>query len=97
MTSPTPASVEFTAPPMLPEQDHTPEQPVTAPRQRTRRSAEDQRKDRAHARLGRTLERKLRDAGIVPGMVAPTRDRRGHIRLTFRDVEQLLQAAEGAK
>lgn len=92
MSSPVPARVEFTAP-----SQPTPQPPSAPAPRRPRRDPEQQRLDRAHARTGRALEQRLKMLGIEPGMVAPTRDRTGHIRLNFRDVERLLKAAEAAR
>lgn len=44
----------------------------------------------AHADEARQIEQDLIAVGIHPERVAPTRDCRGHVRLSFQQVRQLL-------
>jgi hypothetical protein len=45
---------------------------------------------RAHAQEAEEIKAELRAFGIEPEQVAPTRDCRGHVRLSFTQVRQLL-------
>lgn len=46
--------------------------------------------DQEHAAEAARIEQDLLRHGIVSERVAPTRDRKGHVRLTFADVDKLL-------
>lgn len=45
---------------------------------------------RQHAEDAETLREELRDFGVAPEMVAPTRDNTGYVRLNFAQVNKLL-------
>lgn len=49
---------------------------------------------RQHAEHAREIREWLREIGVEPEVVAPTRDGAGHVRLNFDQVETLLFAPE---
>lgn len=63
-------------------------------RQRVRTAREQRVPDtpeaRQHAEHAREIRSWLREIGVEPEVVAPTRDGKGHVRLNFDQVETLL-------
>lgn len=45
---------------------------------------------RQHAEDAETLREELKDFGVAPEMIAPTRDNSGHVRLNFEQVGKLI-------
>lgn len=61
------------------------------PRQRKNYNVPDTPEARDHAQEARDMDQLLRtDFGIEPEQVMPTRDGRGYIRLTFDDMQKLI-------
>lgn len=53
-------------------------------------SVPDTAEARQHAEDAASLREELKDFGVAPEMVAPTRDNSGHIRLNFAQMNKLL-------
>lgn len=61
------------------------------PRQERREySVPDTEEARKHAEDAQMLREELKDFGVAPEMVAPTRDNSGHIRLNFEQISKLI-------